>query len=624
MKRFAQFAIAFAVSGCILYALFGQFDPAETMASVWQARPSLLMLGIMFMIAAYLFRGARWRIWERSLSYWDSLRLILIGFMGNNVLPARLGEILRAHCTAVKTSRDRGRTTALASIGAERILDGLVLALFGLVGIALIPVDRRLSLGLFLVSFTFAGFFLAVVFSIRFHDRIRGLLGTAGRKFPGHMTRFLLEKSNQFLDGLLPLGTWPTMMSGFAATAVIWGIEALACYLIGLAVWDGMTMSAAVLFLVVVNFVSLVPFTLGGIGAVEAVAPAFLISAGISPYPALAMVLLQHASQYLIITIAGAILYFAGGFYRIPLAAPKASITPSAGAALESSIVDQTRSSLAKLMNTVELRPAPQHDVQVSIVIPAYNEQARLPETVLELIQWCTASQLDFEVIIVDDGSRDRTLALGRLFEDSDVRIRALACPHMGKGAAVRLGMLNSRGRFAMFMDADGATPLNEIPKLLQAVAAGSDVAIGSRVVQSPGEVEVKTSRLRRVMGRMFALLVNLAALSGIADTQCGFKMFRREVVAPIFSRQRIAGFAFDVEILFIARNLSLSVAEIPVNWIAQPGSKINLVTDSIKMLWDVSRIRWLHRNFEPDASPNEESTWSRTGLPAAWSERSK
>jgi len=152
-------------------------------------------------------------------------------------------------------------------------------------------------------------------------------------------------------------------------------------------------------------------------------------------------------------------------------------------------------------------------------------------------------------------------------------------------------------------MDADGATPLNEIPKLIAALEAGNDVAVGSRVEQQPGEVEVRTSVHRRLIGRVFAFFVNLFAIEGIADTQCGFKMFRHEAASAIFSLQKTAGFAFDVEILFIAKRLSLTIIEVPVNWVAQPGSKLNLVTDSIKMLWDISQIRWLHRNFHATVS---------------------
>lgn len=266
-------------------------------------------------------------------------------------------------------------------------------------------------------------------------------------------------------------------------------------------------------------------------------------------------------------------------------------------------VIEETRSILEQFSSSGELKPPTQSGVQLSIVIPAYNEQARLPRTILETIHWCTNRNLDFELIIADDGSRDQTLALVRLLEATDVRVRSLACPHTGKGAAVRLGMLNAKGRFILFMDADRATPMSEIPKLLQALEKGHDLAIGSRFMQHSGEVEVKTSSLRRIIGRCFAFFVNLFALRGIGDTQCGFKMFRREAAMAIFSRQRIVGFAFDVEILFIARRLSLSIAEIPVNWVSQPGSKVNLVKDSIGMLWDISRIRWLHRNFQINSS---------------------
>ncbi|HKW16976.1 MAG TPA: dolichyl-phosphate beta-glucosyltransferase [Terriglobales bacterium] len=248
----------------------------------------------------------------------------------------------------------------------------------------------------------------------------------------------------------------------------------------------------------------------------------------------------------------------------------------------------------------------------MSIVIPAYNEEARLPETLRKTVDWCGALNLEFEVIVVDDGSRDGTVALGRLFEEADQRIRVLSSAHMGKGAAVRTGVLNANGRFVLFMDADGATPLSEIPKLLVAMDEGYDVAIGSRILRRQGEVEVKTALHRHIIGRTFAFFTGLLALGGIADTQCGFKMFRREVIAAIFSRQKIVGFAFDVEILFIARRLSLSIVEVPVNWVAQAGSKVNLVTDSLRMLWDICRISWLHRNFEGRRS--EEIKWSEAG----------
>ncbi len=615
MKRAAQFILSLVFGGLILKLVLRQFDLHQVMGAFRQAHPGVLILGVALMIAGYLVRGERWRIWEHSLSYWDSLRLILIGFMGNNVLPARLGEVLRAHCAAAKTVGDRGRTAALASIAAERILDGLLLAAFGLVGILLVPIDRRLQWTLFLVLLAFALLALALVLSIHHHERIRAFIAATSRRFPGHITKFAQQKSSHFLDGLLPLGTLGRMTGAIAVTAVIWTIEIGSYYFIGQAVWPGMTLRTALLFLVVVNFASLIPLTIGGIGTIEAVALAFLVSSGIARYPALAMILLQHASQYFFTTLTGGILYLAGGFYRIPLAKPKAgaaarhlSAAAASGAAssasVTSSVIEQTRSSLGQLGEIVELKPTPRSEVELSIVIPAYNEQARLPRTVLETMHWCTNQNLTFELILADDGSRDETFALARLFEESDVRIRALACPHMGKGSAVRMGVLNARGQNVLFMDADGATPMSEVPKLLAAIAAGNDVAIGSRVMQNPGEVEIKTPLHRKIIGRVFAFFVNLFAIGGIGDTQCGFKMFRREAAFAIFSRQKTPGFAFDVEILYIARRLSLTIAEIPVNWEAQAGSKVNLVTDSIKMLWDISHIRWLHRKFQAEPVP--------------------
>ena len=603
MKRFAQSVISLVFGGLVLYAVLWHFDLRQVMASVRQARPTLLVLGVGLMVIGYLLRGARWPIWERSLSYWDSFRLILIGFMGNNVLPARLGEILRAHCATAKTSDDRGRTTALASIGVERILDGLVLSVFGLVGVALVPIDRRLRWALLLVSLAFVVLASAFVLSVRSHERIRFFIDAANTKFPGHVTAFARQKIIQFLDGLLPLGSWSRMLGAITATAIIWSVELGSYYFFGLAIWNGMSVSTALLFLVVVNFASLVPLTMGGIGTIEATAPLFLVSAGGPSSLALAMVLVQHGGQYLFTTITGGILYLTGGFYRISFSQPKATTIRRSQAAAPSPVLEEIRSSLDELGASVELKPASRSAIQLSIVIPAYNEQARLPRTVLETIHWCGIRNLEFELIIADDGSRDETLALARLFEESDVRIRALACPHTGKGAAVRMGVLNAKGRLVLFMDADGATPLDQIPKLLAAIEQGHDVAIGSRVVQHPGEAEVRTSFHRRLIGRCFAFFVNLFTFGGIADTQCGFKMFRREAAIAIFSRQKIVGFAFDVEILFIARRLSLPIAEVPVNWVAQAGSKVNLVTDSIRMLWDISHIRWLHRNIQVGTS---------------------
>ena len=612
MRRFREFALPLVGWGLIIFALFRHFDLRRTVESIHQARFGPVILGFALMVCAYALRAVRCRIWERSLSYCDSLRLVLIGFMAKNVLPGRLAGVLRADCAAAKTDYDRGRSTALAAIGGERILDGLMVSVLGLVAVALIHMDGRLRWALLLVSLVFACVGAALVLSFRHHEWISSLTAAADR-FPGHVTSFGRDKTNQLMAGVLPLGTLPRML-GALATAIIWAIEIGICYCFGLAVWHGMTVQVAVLLLAVVQFVSLLPLTMGGIGPIEVAGTLFLISSGVPPHFALAMVLLQHTGQYVFTTITGGMLYLADGFHRM-LGPAKSAILPRSESGSVSRVIEETRSSLTRLGASMELKPACRDEIVLSIVIPAYNEQARLPGTILETIHWCGTRKLDFELIIADDGSRDDTLVVARLFEESDGRIRVLACPHMGKGAAVRMGMLNAKGRFVLFMDADGATPLSEIPKLFAALESGHDVAIGSRVVQHPGQVEVSTKFHRRIIGRTFAFLVTLLAFDGIRDTQCGFKMFRRNAAAAIFSRQKLPGFAFDVEILFLARRLALSIMEIPVNWIAQPGSKVNLVADSTRMLWDISRLKWLHRNFKVRLSPTKERQITRERL---------
>jgi dolichyl-phosphate beta-glucosyltransferase len=277
---------------------------------------------------------------------------------------------------------------------------------------------------------------------------------------------------------------------------------------------------------------------------------------------------------------------------RRPAAPARDAVAP----APPEDVLDRTRRTLETLKANLLLEAPDASPVLLSIVIPAYNERDRLPRTALETIRWCHVHDLAYEIIIVDDGSTDDTLAIAELLEHHDRNVRTLACPHRGKGAAVRMGMLNAHGRFVLFMDADGATPLAEIPRLLRALQAGHDVAIGSRVAQVPGEVTVETPVHRRIIGRTFAFLVNVLAVKGIADTQCGFKMFRHAVIKPIFGRQRLDGFAFDVELLFIARHAGIPVVEVPVNWKNQPGSKVKLVRDSALMLRDLVQIRWRHR----------------------------
>jgi dolichyl-phosphate beta-glucosyltransferase len=602
-RKNIQLILSIIVSLSLLYFALDKFDASSTFSAIKGANLAYLLSACFLLILAYSLRGKRWMVWERNLTYWDSFKLILIGFMGNNIFPSRLGEILRAHCTAAKTSEQFGRTAALASIAVERILDGFIIALIGIGGLILVPIsDHYLANGLTIVCILFFFFTCVLIAGIAFHEQIRRLLDRIATIFPGHLTRFGREKANYFLDGLLLIKGFSRFTKALLWTAIIWGIELLMYYFIANAVSSNISISVCLVFLAVVNFSSLFPLTAGGIGAIEVVTAMFLASIGIPASESLAMVLIQHGYQLLFTTGFGLIFYFTDGYYRLPLTQTK-SLTEgsiSTKSETDNATLPSAFSAIKEVSTALGIQPDNNRNVFLSIVIPAYNERSRLPKTVLETILWCNSHVPSYEIIIADDGSVDDTLEISNLMAQYDRNIKTVSCPHFGKGATVRMGMLNAYGKYVLFMDADGATPLSEIPKLMAKIDEGYPVAIGSRVVQAPGETSVKTSLHRKIIGRTFAALVNALAVSGIADTQCGFKMFRQDVVRPLFIRQKIKGFAFDVELLYLAKALSISVSEVPVNWVNQEGSKVNIITDSIRMFKDILKIRLLHANIEP------------------------
>lgn len=228
----------------------------------------------------------------------------------------------------------------------------------------------------------------------------------------------------------------------------------------------------------------------------------------------------------------------------------------------------------------------------LSAVIPAYNEQHRLERTVRAALLCFRGQDRRFDITVVDDGSRDQTGQVVRRLaaECPEVRLIRLAA-NRGKGYAVRTGVLNSQGDLVLFADADGATPFEEIDRLEAALQGGYDIAIGSRALGGE-DVRVTARPLRIVMGRAFHALVSALTVKGFRDTQCGFKLFRGMVAQDLFSRMRINGFSFDVEVLLMAQRQGYRVAEVPVNWVHQPGSKVHLVKDSLKMARDLFRMR--------------------------------
>jgi dolichyl-phosphate beta-glucosyltransferase len=230
---------------------------------------------------------------------------------------------------------------------------------------------------------------------------------------------------------------------------------------------------------------------------------------------------------------------------------------------------------------------------ELSIVIPAYNESRRIGATLEAAVAYLADSHTSGEIVVVDDGSRDDTAALVARYAESHPMVRLLRNDrNRGKGYTVRHGVLEARGDAVLFCDADGSTPMAEASKLLAVLEAGqADLAIGSRALPK-SELARPQPWYRRAMGWGFRNLVRLIAIRGFRDTQCGFKAFRRDVAQAVFRRQTLDGFAFDVEVLFIARRLGYRVVEVPVRWLDSPDSRVRAGRDSARMLLDLFRIR--------------------------------
>jgi dolichyl-phosphate beta-glucosyltransferase len=229
-----------------------------------------------------------------------------------------------------------------------------------------------------------------------------------------------------------------------------------------------------------------------------------------------------------------------------------------------------------------------------SVVIPCFNEAARIGETLLLTLDYLAANSPDSELIVVNDGSTDATAAIAReRMKDAKIQTRLLEnFPNRGKGAAVRSGLLAAREPIGLFSDADLSTPLGETPKLIQPIANGEiDIALGSRALDR-GLIGIHQPWRREQAGRAFNLLVRIATGLPFWDTQCGFKAFRFDVCRPVLEAARLDGFAFDVELLYFAQHAGLRIREIPVRWNHAEGSKVSFFRDSLRMLREVIALR--------------------------------
>ena len=247
---------------------------------------------------------------------------------------------------------------------------------------------------------------------------------------------------------------------------------------------------------------------------------------------------------------------------------------------------------------------APVSTPELSIVIPAYNEEGRLRRALSRIREYFAGRRVpsgvvpgitldQLEILIVDDGSKDGTARIAEEWARELPCVRLVSNgENRGKGYSVRHGMLEARGRLALFTDADLSSPIEEIEKLLAALAAGHDIAVGSRALDR-SLISIHQARHRELAGIIFNGLMRIVTGLPFQDTQCGFKIFRREPSRIIFEQQRIERFGFDPEILFLAECHGLRVAEVPVRWAHDPATKVHVLRDSLMMFGDLLAIRW-------------------------------
>ncbi|HJU06837.1 MAG TPA: dolichyl-phosphate beta-glucosyltransferase [Nitrospiraceae bacterium] len=230
----------------------------------------------------------------------------------------------------------------------------------------------------------------------------------------------------------------------------------------------------------------------------------------------------------------------------------------------------------------------------LSVVIPAYNEAERILPYLTNITSYLNRRGQPYEVLVVDDGSHDDTAVRVSAFRLDEPAVRVMRLPrNTGKGAAVRMGMLEARGDLRLIADADGATPIEELERLESRVRHGADLAVGSRSLASQDRRYSVNARWHRsVLGNCFNGIVRRLGVNGISDTQCGFKLLRGTVARDLFSVGRVNGYGFDLEILYVAQRRGYRIAEVPVNWNEQAGSKVRIVRDGMQMIRDLLAVR--------------------------------
>ena len=226
----------------------------------------------------------------------------------------------------------------------------------------------------------------------------------------------------------------------------------------------------------------------------------------------------------------------------------------------------------------------------LSIIIPAYNEERRLPTTIEKVLAFLQAQSYSSEVLIVENGSQDRTFQIAQGYAKQHANLRVIREEQRGKGLAVKRGMLEACGEYRFMCDADFSMPVTEINRFLPPAQTGFDILIASR--EAPGAVRYDEPAYRHFVGRVFNTMIRVVALPDLQDTQCGFKCFRDSVAEDVFRLQTLGGWSFDVEVLFIAKQRGYRIAELPIPWFFNPDSHVDVVRDSLQMALDLFRIR--------------------------------
>ena len=227
----------------------------------------------------------------------------------------------------------------------------------------------------------------------------------------------------------------------------------------------------------------------------------------------------------------------------------------------------------------------------LSIIIPAYNEENRLPDTLAQVSDFIQTQPFETEVLVVENGSRDRTLQIAREYADTHARFQVIHETERGKGRAVKRGMLEAGGKFRFMCDADLSMPVGEIQRFLPPQLVEYDIAIASR--EAPGSVRYHEPAYRHLGGRLINLMIRLLALPDLQDTQCGFKCLRDEVAKDLFGSLSLTGWSFDIEMLYLARLKGYRIVEVPIPWYFNTDSKVNPLKDSAKMALDILKMRW-------------------------------